>query len=238
MIGDVAGHGVEAVAAMTRLRTLVRMLASSGASPAGVLRWLNDTMHDAPVGAGAPDVGLATLVHGRLDPVSGALSYSSAGHLPLIALSARDAGQAGAALPVPVVGGPPIGVVADLVYVEGRLVLEPGSRLIGFTDGLIERRGSDLDSSLLALLTGLSRLTPQVVTDVEALADAVLELAPRDAANDDVALLVLGHDPDGAEQRPPRPEPADRSTVLILREEQVYMHGRLRRGGDRDRRRR
>jgi serine phosphatase RsbU (regulator of sigma subunit) len=153
------------------------------------MRRLNDVMHtDAHPDA---DAGLATLVHAQLDPVTGVVLYSSAGHLPMITVGAPDRTRAQLAWPVPALGGPPIGVTPDHRYTEHEVTLDPGAVLIGFTDGLIERRGRSLDDTLLSLLTGLTALPPDTVRDVEAVADAVLGLAPPGEQTDDTAVIVL-----------------------------------------------
>jgi PAS domain S-box-containing protein len=197
VVGDVAGHGIESAATMTRLRTVVRMLATSGVSPAGVMRRLNDVMHETDMGS---DIDLATLVYAQLDPGTGTFRHCSAGHLPLLMLGGDRSGRYRAVAPVPAVGGPPIGVIPGLRYTEQEIRLEPGSTLIGFTDGLVERRGHDLDESLLRLLAGLGGLPTEATLDVETLADAVLDLSPGlsdragDGGEDDIAVIVLGFD--------------------------------------------
>jgi PAS domain S-box-containing protein len=155
VVGDVAGHGIEAAATMTRLRAVVRMLATSGLRPAGVLRLLNDATCTTDVDA---DIDLATVVHAQLDPATGTVLYSSAGYLPLLILSTRGSDQRLVVDPVPAIGGPPISVVPDIEYQEHAIAVEPDAFIIGFTDGLIERRGHDLDESLLTLQTGLTHL--------------------------------------------------------------------------------
>jgi PAS domain S-box-containing protein len=202
VVGDVAGHGIEAAATMSRLRTVVRMLAANGLSPAGVLRRLNDSLHDIEIHS---DADLVTLVHAQLDPVTGILRYSSAGHPPMLVLSTDHDHRATAVTPVPAIGGPPCGVVADQRYQEHAITLEPDSLLIGFTDGLIERRGTDLDESLLQLQNGLRDLPVSDLASVETLADAILDLAPDGTAPDDLAVLVLAYHPnDTSDDATPR----------------------------------
>ncbi|MBL8931550.1 MAG: SpoIIE family protein phosphatase [Kineosporiaceae bacterium] len=192
VVGDVAGHGIEAAATMTRLRALVRMLATSGASPAGVLRRLNDVMQDGDLGL---DIELATLVHGQLDPRTGLLTHSSAGHLPLIALPPGEGDLPRVACPIPAVGGPPIGAVPGFTYTQQVLGLEPGTTAIGYSDGLIERRGQDLSLALLSLVEALNSLPPELAADAEALADHLLVLGDAEHCEDDVAVIVLGFEP-------------------------------------------
>ncbi|MFP5393928.1 MAG: SpoIIE family protein phosphatase, partial [Gammaproteobacteria bacterium] len=80
------------------------------------------------------------LVHLQLDPAAGVMRSASAGHLPVLTLGAPDAAGRRTALPVPALGGLPIGVVPDHVYREHTMALDPHGIIIGFTDGLIERR--------------------------------------------------------------------------------------------------
>jgi PAS domain S-box-containing protein len=195
VVGDVAGHGIEAAATMSRLRAVVRMLAANGLSPAGVLRRLNDSMHMTDLDV---DIDLATMVHAQLDPATGILHHSSAGHLPLLVVPARRADRSRVVVPVPAIGGPPIGVVPDQRYREQATPLEPDSFLIGFTDGLIERRDQYLDESLFHLQKGLGDLSERSLSDVETLADAILDLAPGGPKDDDLAVLVLAFHPDSS----------------------------------------
>lgn len=198
VVGDVAGHGIEAAATMTRLRALVRMLATSGARPAGVLRRLNDVLHDGDLGEaiGGEEVELATLVHGQLDPRTGRFVYSSAGHLPLIAVPPAEPGLLRLACPLPSVGGPALGAVPEYTYTEQVLALEAGTTMIGFTDGLVERRGQDLHLALLALVEALNDLPGTATGDAETLADHVLASANSQECEDDIAVIVLGFDED------------------------------------------
>lgn len=236
VVGDVAGHGIESAATMSRLRTVVRMVTSSAVSPAGVMRRLNDVMHETDISS---DIAMATLVHGQLDPGTGTLVYCSAGHLPMVVLPASREGRARVASPVPSIGGPPIGVVAGITYAEEAIALEPGSRLIGFTDGLIERRDVDLDESLLRLLTTISALPEAVTSNLESLADVLLDLSVPETQDDDVAVIVLGFEPNAPTSRPRlhdtagRPEPHKRRTGPDTRSIDL---NRLRRQTDNDRR--
>jgi serine phosphatase RsbU (regulator of sigma subunit) len=184
---------------MSRLRTVVRMLATNGVSPAGVMGRLNDVMHESDIRA---DIDLATLVYAQLDPATGTLRYCSAGHLPLLVLAGDRGAPHRAVSSIAAVGGPPIGVIPGLRYGEQAVSLEPGSTLIGFTDGLIERRGDDLDESLLRLVAGLSALPAEATRDVETLADAVLDLSPGGRVEDDIAVIVLGLQPDAPRSWP------------------------------------
>jgi serine phosphatase RsbU (regulator of sigma subunit) len=89
--------------------------------------------------------------------------------------------------------GPPVGVLEDWRYDDHTAVLAPGTVVIGFTDGLIERRRADLETNLDALTAALNDLPDEIRTDLEALADTMLSLsaAPDEPTTDDVAVLVV-----------------------------------------------
>jgi PAS domain S-box-containing protein len=189
VVGDVAGHGIESAATMTRLRYAAHMLATTGASPAGVLTRLNQVVHDA---AGPLDeLPLVTIVHAQLDLATSVLTYSSAGHMPLLVFPAAAPTIERLTWPLPSTGGPPIGVVADMKYTQHETPLDRGCVLIGFTDGLIERRGQSLDEGLLTLLTGMNTLPAHTAADVESLVDQILRLAPPGPRPDDTAVITL-----------------------------------------------
>lgn len=215
-VGDVAGHGIESAVAMFRLRHALRVLATSGASPAAVLTRLNNMTHDMTHdGDQGSEVEMATIMHAVLDPRTGRLTYCNAGHPPLIALSGthgprfdRDDphpasdGQAplwwppapGTAWPqllLQDLSGPPLGAVPGLRYAQHEVVLPQGTTLIGFTDGLIERRRLPLDDGLNTLLCNLRSHLPATLHDPDRLAQAVLDSAPAGTRSDDTAVLII-----------------------------------------------
>jgi hypothetical protein len=94
--------------------------------------------------------------------------------------------------PLAVVDSPAVGTEPAAQYAESGLTMEPGSRLIGFTEGLIRRRGSDPD--LREFLRSLGTATTRGPLPLDALADEVLSCAPDGLPTDDVAVLALGFD--------------------------------------------
>jgi anti-sigma regulatory factor (Ser/Thr protein kinase) len=176
-VGDVMGRGVHAAAVMGQLRTAVRTCARLELRPAEVLDLLDGLVADL---APSPfDVRIATCVYAVFDPCSRELQLAVAGHLaPVVRTPAGGVERLDVEVSAPLGLGDPA--------TETRVRLQPGSVLALFTDGLVERRGSDLDRGLDALCRALST-GPD---DVDALADAVLgALVGRDA-HDDVALLL------------------------------------------------
>ena len=99
-VGDVAGHGIEAVTGMVALRNHLRGLAVTGADPATLLAWLNSAaFHLTGV--------IATAICGIYDPLTRTLRWARAGHLP--PLIVRD----GVARTLPVPSGVLLGAQAD-----------------------------------------------------------------------------------------------------------------------------
>jgi GAF domain-containing protein len=176
-VGDVAGKGVLAASRMGQLRTAQRAHSLEGLSPAAVVARLNALVE-------ATESFLATVVAFDLDPVTGELRYCVAGHLPPLVCRAG-----GECTLLRGDGSLPVGVDARTPFTEQAVVLGPGDAALFYTDGLVERRGRDLEA-------GLSLLTEAVGayrgTSLDGLVDDVLGrlVEPRDL-RDDVVLLAL-----------------------------------------------
>jgi serine phosphatase RsbU (regulator of sigma subunit) len=84
--------------------------------------------------------------------------------------------------------GAPLGAAAGERYEEVRERLRPGSRLVLYTDGLIERRGGSIDDGIERLMAAARRHGHE---PLEALCDALLDDLGVDAAEDDTALLCV-----------------------------------------------
>jgi serine phosphatase RsbU (regulator of sigma subunit)/PAS domain-containing protein len=136
VVGDVAGHGIDAATDMVALRNALRGLAATGAGPAQLLSWLNAVAHHLT------DHVTATAVCGIYDPPSQTLRWARAGHPPPLLVRAGRA----TALPLPT--GMLLGATGDAQYGEQELTLHPGDTLMMYTDGLIERKDATLDQSL------------------------------------------------------------------------------------------
>jgi PAS domain S-box-containing protein len=176
-IGDVVGHGVRAASSMGRLRNALEIYAVAQQSPAAMLDNLNRHF------SGLPDADMATVGVLVYEPASGVVQFATAGHPPPLV---READGSVHYLDPP--RGMPVCASPRAQYEQTEVVLEAGTTLLLYTDGLIERRQESLD-------VGLDRLAAAVADapeDVEALADHVISrLVSRDESTDDVALLVV-----------------------------------------------
>ncbi|MGW6459713.1 PP2C family protein-serine/threonine phosphatase, partial [Streptomyces sp. NPDC055078] len=184
VVGDVMGHGVEAAVDMNSYRTALREVAAADLPPHRVLRHLDQ--HIAAGSARRP----ATCLLARVDPARGLVTFSSAGHPPP-AVFGRD-GTAGL-VDVPV--GPPLGTGVGGYETVSR-ALHPGDTLLLFTDGLIERRHEDIDTSLARL----SRPVPDPGAPLDDLVDGLLTRLDAAHAEDDVAVLAARIHSQGAPQ--------------------------------------
>lgn len=175
-IGDVAGHGLEAVADMAAARFSLRALALHDPSqPERVLERLNECL-----AVFEPDI-MVTALYGILDVESLTWTFANAGHSPALVRHPD-----GTATFLHQRSDPPLGVRST--YRKHCEQLAPGTTLVLYTDGLFERRAEVIDA-------GLDRLRAACADgpdDPEALCDHLLEtmLGQRPLA-DDVALLAV-----------------------------------------------
>ena len=175
-VGDVVGKGVSAASTMAQLRNALRAYVLEGFGPAAVVSRLNRI-------AEITDLHFATLFVAIVDLRSGECRFTSAGHPPgLIVSSEREAVylEGGASLP--------LGVSTEAEYEQAVVVLEPGSTLVLYTDGLVERRTEDLGRELERLRQTAAEGPKALELLVDHVVDTMFE---EDARVDDVALLAL-----------------------------------------------
>jgi PAS domain-containing protein len=176
-VGDVAGKGIAAAEAVGQLRNSLRMAAIVEADPERVVVRLNELIE---LGFSAP---FATAIIGIFEPAAGRFRWASAGHLPLVLRTA--AGE------VELVGGepthPPLGVSPRQLRGLHEVVLGPGAELLLFSDGLVERRGEDLDTGFARLMESV-RVAPR---DPQGVATTVLAGNLGEDRRDDVCLVLL-----------------------------------------------
>ncbi|GAA0251746.1 SpoIIE family protein phosphatase [Saccharothrix mutabilis subsp. mutabilis] len=180
VVGDCVGRGLEAAAVMGQLRSACRALLLQDVGPARTLMALD---HFA---ATLPGATCTTVFCGVLDPATGRLTYSSAGHPPAI-VAARD----GATRLLDQGRSTPLAVRPGHQRPEAQCALPPRSTVLVYTDGLVERRRR-------ALTEGIDQAGEAVQdgrdTPLDDLATRVMRrLAPPGGYDDDVALLLYRH---------------------------------------------
>ncbi|UXA19469.1 SpoIIE family protein phosphatase [Mycobacterium sp. SMC-4] len=177
VVGDCVGHGLDAATVMGQLRSACRALLLEHPSPAAALSALDR------FAARLPGARCTTAFAAVLDPRSGDLVYSCAGHPPPILVCADrstqllDQGRA-----------TPLGLRYAPQRPEARTTMPARSTLLLYTDGLVERRREAIDD-------GIARATDVVQdnrdTALNDLADLIMaRLATGEGYHDDVALLL------------------------------------------------
>jgi PAS domain S-box-containing protein len=177
IVGDCVGHGLAAATVMGQLRSACRALLLEHPAPASALTALD---RFAARLSGAP---CTTAFCAVLNPESGELVYSSAGHPPPILVEADRTMKL-----LDDASGMPLGLPFDRSRSETRIIMPPRATLLMYTDGLVERRREPLDRGIAraADLVEINRATP-----LDDLANQIMSgLAPRDGYQDDVALLL------------------------------------------------
>jgi PAS domain S-box-containing protein len=181
VIGDVLGHGIRAAASMSRLRTAFQVYALEGLTGPEILERLNAYATSANRHGAEPV--MASILVAEHDARTNGLRFANAGHVP--PCIRRLSGET---TMVEVVPCTPIGAIEDARYGPTDATIDPGSVLLLYTDGLVERRHEPLDTSFERLLAELGRAP----SDLGALADHVLAAMLGERANeDDVALIAL-----------------------------------------------
>jgi serine/threonine-protein kinase RsbW len=182
VVGDIVGHGIVAAAAMGQLRSATRALAVRE-EPVGVLEALD--AYVATTGQGH----LSSLAIAVLDPADGSVEYAVAGHPPPL-----QRGPDGTAVLVEDARGPLLGIGTPGSRRSVRSRVPPGSTLVLYTDGLVERRGESIDEGLARLAASVRDAGPDM--HPEALCDRLLDqLLVGGTAPDDITLLVLAFEP-------------------------------------------
>lgn len=126
-VGDVSGKGTGAALLISSVHAGLRAEAHVGGSIADVMGKVNRYVAEY-----APSNRFVTLFYGELDPDTGRLRYSNAGHEPPIIVRRNGA------IERLVEGGIAIGIQGDATYEEGETILLPGDVFVCFSDGISE----------------------------------------------------------------------------------------------------
>ncbi len=180
VVGDVVGHGLDAAAMMGRLRAGLAALARQEVDPGKLLTML-DLYASRPGGADYTTVNCIVL-----DPTGGQLTYASAGHPPALIIHSDGETrwlQDGRSMPL-CTNQPQTRPTASTL-------LEPGSVVVMYTDGLVERRRESID-------LGLDRLRETAIRDRHVpptqICDNLIEMASQSVTEDDTVVLCFRYD--------------------------------------------
>lgn len=178
-VGDVVGRGLGAAGVMGQLRSALSAAALAVERPGVALDVLDRFARRVPGATGS------TAIQAVIDTPARTVTYASAGHPPPMLVHPD-----GAVKQLDEATDPPLGARPEpAARPEAVVDHPPGSTLVLYTDGLIERRGEDISVGLARLADTLAR---HAHLHPEEIADAVLsELRMTSTVEDDTALLVL-----------------------------------------------
>ncbi|WP_067825020.1 ATP-binding SpoIIE family protein phosphatase [Actinomadura kijaniata] len=202
VIGDVEGRGARAAAVMGQLRAALRAFAQDDKPPADILRkldeWVRTMTRPERMSSGwnSDDLvrpPLVSCTYFVYDAWSRVLEFANAGHDPPLLIVDGQVSELrfeseGAMLGV---RGPGLG--GEILFNEETAELKPGSTLVLYTDGLIDRRPKDdgdyytREEAREAVRSAVAEVARR---DVETIAGAVYDALPGDI-NDDVAIMVI-----------------------------------------------
>jgi serine phosphatase RsbU (regulator of sigma subunit) len=178
VIGDVAGHGLQAAAVMVQLRNAARAYAVEHSSPAEVMARLNEMLCQLE------PTETASAIVVMWDPTRDEIVRANAGHPPILRCRPGEFGFLHSAT-----SGTLLGVDPSCTYEREVKQLRPGTTLLFYTDGLVEQRGESLTEGMEVLrgfVETLSDLSPQAVCN------AVLAWRlGRGRREDDICVLAV-----------------------------------------------
>jgi sigma-B regulation protein RsbU (phosphoserine phosphatase) len=181
VVGDVAGKGMPAALLMALLQGSLQTLISAGHRGAGLVTQLNEHLC-----AHIPSNRLVTLFYSELDLGSGQLRYVNAGHNPPLSIRSSGIERLGAT-------GVALGILTPTTFDEGERSLEPGERLLLYTDGIVEavnaRDEEYGEQRLVERLRGSREVSAQSM--IEGIQSAVLAHAGHVRPSDDMTLMCV-----------------------------------------------
>lgn len=175
VVGDAVGHDLDAAIAMSQIRNALTGLGHAHDDPATVVEQLDE------YAGHTPEAFASTLFYARLDPSTGELRYTLAGHHPPL-LVHRDGGHDWFdAKP-----GPPVGVTGRRTTATCQL--EIGDSLVCYTDGLVEHHDEPIEAGRQRLL---DIATAGAGNELESSVSDLLARVPNPERLDDIVVLAI-----------------------------------------------
>ena len=183
VVADVSDKGVPAALFMMSSRTLLKGAAIGLDSPGKVLSEVNQLLQEENDAA-----MFVTVFYATFNPATGELAYANGGHNTPLVVHADGSSTA-----IPPTGGVALGVVPEFTFDESSITLQPGDRVVLYTDGVTEAENDQGDQFELARLCEIfANGTPMDARSTNAAVLAAVEAFAGDAPQfDDVTCLTL-----------------------------------------------
>lgn len=180
-LGDVAGKGISAAILMATAQTYLNAALKHSGDPASAVRLTNEH-----ICAHAASNKFISLWLGVFDSRSRTVTYVDAGHGHWLVARAGGREERHSAA-----GGIPLGIDAEYAFTSDTLTLDPGDRLVVFSDGVVEQPGPEGD--MFQIERAIEALAPSRTVDTDAafLFDAVLGFAKTDSLADDTTVASI-----------------------------------------------
>jgi serine phosphatase RsbU (regulator of sigma subunit) len=186
VIADVSGHGVPAAFFMAVARTNLRDFAPQYPDPGACLAHTNQALC-----AQNPLDLFVTVLYCVFDPVTGVLRYANGGHNPPYLRHADGSVEA-----LDGAGGVVLGVLADAEFPDHTVTLQPGDRVVFYTDGVTEAcNPAEEEYGAARLIAEIAAGGEQAAAAVDRICQSVATFAGQAAQFDDITLSVLVWEP-------------------------------------------
>ncbi|MBM3783427.1 MAG: FHA domain-containing protein [Acidobacteria bacterium] len=182
IVADVSGKGLAAAILMSSLQARVQALAEVETDVAKLVSRLNHSLK-----ANTPDNKFITGFFTAIDPATGEMEYSNAGHNPPVIV--RQSGV----VELLTKGGPVLGILPNIPYAGGHARLYPGDLLVAYSDGVSEApnaKGDEFGEDTVAEIAVAcrDRSADEVLMEIARQLRVFLgELSPVD----DVTMMVV-----------------------------------------------
>lgn len=189
-ISDVSGHGVKAAFITAMIKTVIMQAAGRTENPAELLRYINIVLNERTGGS------IITAFYGIYDRSNRRLVFSNAGHNPPFLISGSGVSEIECESCLPLAAFPNEKLERfGKLYGNREIVIDPGTRVLFYTDGLSEARRTGSDGSFFLSGGLLPALSSNAAGPGDAFLSSVMEAARRfrGAKNfeDDVCMICL-----------------------------------------------
>lgn len=194
LVGDASGHGMKACMSIMTMHTLIRMIRyDEFREPAHFVKYVNNQLSQQAVVNN--EGGFITLLYGVLNPKTNELRWASAGHQPPI-IHNLETNEVAEATNDPDAAGLPIGILDDADYETQSTIVPPNSRLLIYTDGLVEAFNPDSDDHAEFGIPGVANTMQKcreqdIQTCMQSLFDDSLGFTGGHGRHDDTSLVIV-----------------------------------------------